>query len=296
MVCLVGTFAENGWLQHLPNGGWPRETPSKVEKACAARARSRRLVCRHLGRWSSRRLGNLHSLPPAPVAPVPVTPRHRLRGLQCTKALMICRPLLSLTKAYASTTAASQLALHCTGKHQAALVSTSRFAFWKLQLTRFDEFFDRNFFFRSNVRPSPKIKLKRSLCSSEWTNALAKLELQSPPVGQLNHTFWFHDFFFETSKEKSRQITSASKLSEIFNQKSSIINYRHQKVALTNQVWTRKKQLALKKISSKQVWTRLEFWNKNWTKSADEWLLNVLTTFFGYWNVASAGHVLILEQ
>lgn len=40
---------------------------------------------------------------PAPVAPVPVTPRHRLRGLQCTKALMICRPLLSLTKAYAST-------------------------------------------------------------------------------------------------------------------------------------------------------------------------------------------------
>ena len=198
--------------------------PRQMEKKRALRARYWRFACRHLGRLSSRRLGNLHFLPPAVAAPVPVTPRHRLRGLQCTKALMISRPLLSLTKAYASTTAASQLALHCTGKHQAALVSTSRFAFWKLQLTRFDEFFDRNFFFRSNVRPSPKIKLKRSLCSSEWTNALAKLELQSPPVGQLNHTFWFHDFFFETSKEKSRQITSASKLSEIFNQKSSIIN------------------------------------------------------------------------
>ena len=84
-------------------------------KKRALRARSRRLACRHLGRLSSRRLGNLHRLPPAPVAPVPVTPRHRLRGLQCTKALMICRPLLSLTKAYASTTAASQIALHCTG-------------------------------------------------------------------------------------------------------------------------------------------------------------------------------------
>ena len=214
---------------------------------------------------------------------------------------MICRPLLSLTKAYASTTAASQLALHCTGKHQAALVSTSRFAFWKLQLTRFDEFFDRNFFFRSNVRPSPKIKLKRSLCSSEWTNALAKLELQSPPVGQLNHTFWFHDFFFRNFKRKISSNYKCIKTlrniqSEIINYKPAIINYRHQKVALTNQVWTRKKQLALKKISSKQVWTRLKFWNKNWTKSADEWLLNVLTTFFGYWNVASAGHVLILEQ
>ena len=194
MVGLVGTFAENGWLQHLPNGGWPRETPSKVEKACAARA--------PLTAISMPPPRPLEQPPPGqPAPPVSVTPRHRLRGLQCTKALMICRPLLSLTKAYASTTAASQLALHCTGKHQAALVSTSRFAFWKLQLTRFDEFFDRNFFFRSNVRPSPKIKLKRSLCSSEWTNALAKLELQSPPVGQLNHTFWFHDFFSKLQKK-----------------------------------------------------------------------------------------------